>query len=274
MILIKEVVFIPAKNQEYDSLLKLSARAFGNALMTITGEKRGIVEVLHQDVLSSRLTRGIMDLPIKTPYGYWIEYDFHSRPLSEATVIRNYQYAIDLRVDVDVPVRPHIVSLDATKTPIPKVELFPGVYTNPEVTFLSDIDGEKVLNSIKKKLDKQVELDKMDACYLALMPFFNNGIGREEVLRNMCHFVNQIEISEELKYLIKLVQILSVRAILTDVEQEKYLGVIKMGSTYIDNYEKNLVQNATKDAMEKIALKMKADGVSSDFIYKYFGIKC
>lgn len=101
MIPIQEVVDIPAKNQEYDSILKLLARAFGNALMTITGEKPGIVEVLHQDVLSSRLKREILDLPI-TPYGYCIEYEFHSRPLSEATVLRNYQYAIDLRVEVDV----------------------------------------------------------------------------------------------------------------------------------------------------------------------------
>ena len=45
-----------------------------------------------------------------------------------------------------------------------------------------------------------------------------------------------------------------------------------MGSTYIDNYEKNLVKNAAKDATKKIALKMKADGVSSEFIFKYFGI--
>lgn len=91
MILISEVVDIPAKNQEYDSILKLSARAFGNALMTITGEKMGIVEVIHQDVLSSRLKREILDLPIKTPCGYCIEYEFHSRPISEATVLRNGQ---------------------------------------------------------------------------------------------------------------------------------------------------------------------------------------
>lgn len=176
-------------------------------------------------------------------------------------------------MEIDVPVRPHIVSLDATKTPIPKVELFPGVYTNPEVTFLSDVDDEKVINTIKKKSDKQVELDKMDACHIALMPFFNNVESRQEVLRNMCHFVNRIEISEELKYLIKLVQILSVRAIFTGSEQEKLLGVIKIGSTYIDNYEKNLVETATNNAIRDIALKMKADGVSSDFIFKYFGVK-
>lgn len=267
------MIAIPAKNQEYDSLLKLSARAFGNALMRVTGEKPGIIEVLHQDVLSARLKSGILDLPIKTSHGYAIDYEFHSGPISKKTVIRNYQYAIDLRVEVDVPVMPHIVSLDTQKTPIPIVEIFPGFFSNPEVTFLIDIDGEKVLNNINDKLNKQVELDYDDAYHLALMPFFSNKRGRKEMLRYMSHFINQIKISEELKYLIKLVQILFARAILADEEQEKILGVIKMGSTYIDNYEKNLVKTATENTTRKIALKMKALGADSEFIFECTGFK-
>lgn len=263
------MVIIPSQNQEFDSLLKLSARAFGNALMRITGEKPGIVEVLHQDVLSARLKRGIMDLPIKSVNGYCIDYEFHRGRIDEDTVIRNYQYAIDLRVEVYCPVMPHIVSLDEKKTPIPTVEIFPGVFSNPVVTFLADIDGEKVLNTIADKLDKQIELDEMDAYYLALMPFFRHEKSLEEMLEVMCHFVNKIEISEVFKYIIKLVQILSARAIFVDDKQEEILGVIKMGSTYIDNYEKNLVKNAIKE----IALKMKEDGVSSDLIFKYTGLK-
>ena len=58
-------------------------------------------------------------------------------------MLKNYQYAIDLRVEVDGPVKPHLVSLDENKTPIPKIELFPEVFTNPEVNFLADIDGEQ-----------------------------------------------------------------------------------------------------------------------------------
>lgn len=93
------------------------------------------------------------------------------------------------------------------------------------------------------------------------------------MLEFMCHFINKIELSEVLKYIIKLVQILSAKAMFVDDKQEEILGVIKMGSTYIDNYEKNLVKNAIKAANKKVALKMKEDGVSSDFIFKYFGIE-
>ena len=96
----------------------------------------------------------------------------------------------------------------------------------------------------------------------------------------MCHFFNEIEIFEEHKYIIKLVQILSVKALFTDEKQKEFLRVIKMESTYIDRYERNLIKRATQEAVNKavkdtkkdLARKMKADGVSSDFIFKYFGL--
>lgn len=135
-------------------------------------------------------------------------------------MLRNYQYVIDLRREVGIPVKPHFVSLDANRTPIPIVELFPGVFSNPDVTFFVDIDGEKVINNINEKLDKHMELDEIDAYYLALMPFFRNEKSREEVLEYMCHFINRIDMSEELKDIVKLIQIFSVRALFTDDKQE------------------------------------------------------
>ena len=120
----------------------------------------------------------------------------------------------------------------------------------------------------------------MDAYCLALMPFFRHKKSREEVLEHMCHFINEIEISEEHKYIIKLVQILSVNALFSDEKQEEFLGGVYMKSTYIARYEKNLIDNAHKEGREEgikdtknsLAVKMKDDGVSSDFIFKYLGI--
>ena len=278
------MIVIPANNQEFDSLLKLSSRAFSNALMRIVGEKPGIIEVLHQDVLTARLKREILDLPVRTSHGYVILFEFHAGPMSGKTVVRNYQYAIDIRAEIDEPVKPHFVSLDPKKTPIPIVELFCGVYSNPEVTFLSDIDGKEVLNTIRDKISKQKELDEMDAYCLGLLPFFKNEKSREKMLEDMCHFINEIEISEEFKYIIKLIQILSVDALFTEEKQEEFLGVVKMKSSYIARYERNLIQKAVNEAVDEavneavndtkrdIALKMKADGFSPDLIFKYFGI--
>ena len=161
------------------------------------------------------------------------------------------------------------MSLDAKKTPIPVVELFCGVYSNPDVTFLADIDGEKVLSTISDKIDDQEDLDEMDAYCLGLLPFFNNEKSREEMLEDMCYFVNEIEISEAFKYIIKLVQILSVNALFTEEKQEEFLGVVKMKSTYIERYERNLIQNAKKE----IALKMKAMGIAAEVIFECTGFK-
>ena len=89
----------------------------------------------------------------------------------------------------------------------------------------------------------------------------------------MCHFINEIKMSEEHKYIIKLVQILSVKAIFTDEKQEEFLGVIKMESTYIDRYERNLIQEAVMKAKKEIALEMKARGADSKFIFGCTGVK-
>ena len=157
------------------------------------------------------------------------------------------------------------------------MELFPGVFTNPVVTFFADIDGEKVLITIIHKLNNQLELDEMDAYNFALMHFFAYEKSREEILEFMCYFINDIEMSEVHKYIIKLIQVLSARAIFVDDKQEEFLGVIKMGSTYIDNYEKNLVKkavaNAVNDAINEIALKMKKAGADSQFIYECTGLR-
>ena len=53
-----------------------------------------------------------------------------------------------------------------------------------------------------------------------------------------------------------------------------------MSESYIARYERNLIQKAVNEAVndntrkvkESIALKMREDGVSPDFIFKYFGI--
>ena len=50
-----------------------------------------------------------------------------------------------------------------------------------------------------------------------------------------------------------------------------------MSESYIVHYERNLIQEAVNEAVDDvkrdIALKMKADGVSSDFIFKYCGVR-
>ena len=265
----KRVIKIPANNQEFDSLLKVSGMAFGNAIMIKTGEKPGIMQYYIQDVFHSSLKRGIVDLPIITQHGFCIDYELHSGIVSDNIVFRNYQYCADLSAALKMPVKPHIISLDENRTPIPDIEIFPGFKFPVNVTFFTDFDGEKILNNIMNKIENNETLDEMDAYDLGLMPFYKNTKSRKEVLVDMISFVNEIEISEEFKYIIKLIQIFSTTALFENEESKKLLEVIKMKNTYIQEYEKNLIMEGRRE----VALKMKADGFSSDFIFKYFGIR-
>ena len=116
----------------------------------------------------------------------------------------------------------------------------------------------------------------MDVYDLGLMPFYRNTKSRKEVLKDMISFVNEIDMSDEFKYIIKLIQIYSANALFEKEESKKFLEVIKMENTYIREYEKKLIMDAVnkgeKDAKKEVALKMRADGFSPDVIFRYCGL--
>ena len=89
----------------------------------------------------------------------------------------------------------------------------------------------------------------------------------------MCHFINEIGLFQDPRCIIKLIWILSVYFLFIDEKQEEFLGLVNMESTYIARYEKNLIENSNNAVKRSIALKMKADGFSSDVIFKYCGIR-
>lgn len=78
----------------------------------------------------------------------------------------------------------------------------------PKFTFLIDWDGDEILNSIKDKIENNKVLTDMDAYLFAVIPFTKHEMDTVELIKELCYFVNEIELTEEHKYIIKLVQIL------------------------------------------------------------------
>lgn len=81
-----------------------------------------------------------------------------------------------------------------------------------------------------------------------------------EFIEELCTFVNEINIQEELKYIIKLSQILWVNALVKDEElSSELMDVIKMKSKFIQNYERNLVESAVETAVETTKKNIKEE---------------
>ena len=259
--------------QEYDKLLKLVTLVFINALMRVLGMEHGILKIEYPEVFTEETDRGIMDFPVLTIAGRYIIFEFHSRPLTERLLLRNFQYLANLRARVKYPVDLHIISMDKLKKSVKKVMITSDWEYEVEFTFLIDYDGDEILNTIKNKLENNIALTEEDAYLFSILPFTTHKMDTIEIVKELCYFVNETEIQEELKYIIKLSQILWVNALVKDEELSKELiDVMKMKSNFIQNYEKELIESAEEKTKQKIAKKMKKNNYSAKEIFNITGV--
>ena len=147
----------------------------------------------------------------------------------------------------------------------------------PKFTFLIDWDGDEILNSIKDKIENNKVLTDMDAYLFAVIPFTKHEMDTVELIKELCYFVNEIELTEEHKYIIKLVQILWVNALVDDEELSlELMDVIKMKSNFIRNLEKNLVESAVNSTeirtKNEIVKNMLNENLSRETILKVTGV--
>ena len=104
--------------KEQDKLFKISTLVFINALMKILGLTQGIVSVEFPEVFSLTGEMGIMDFAVLTKMGYYIIFEFHSQPVSNDLLLRNFQYLANLRRRVKFLVDMYILSTDKLKRAI------------------------------------------------------------------------------------------------------------------------------------------------------------
>ncbi|WP_458404026.1 hypothetical protein [Methanobrevibacter sp.] len=240
--------------QEYDKLFKLVALVFINAIMRILGLKPGIVGMEFPEVFSQDLERGIMDFPVLTKMGYYIIFEFHSSPLDEAKLLRNFQYLANFRVRVKFPVAMHIMSTEKIKKSLKSIAITPDWDFAPDFHFTIDLNGDEILNSIKSKIENNIDITDDDAYLFSILPFTKHEKYTVDWICELCYFINEVEISEEHKYIIKLCQILWVHALIKDKNlSEELIDVIKMRSNFIQEYERNLVESAVDDTISATA---------------------
>ena len=263
--------------QEYDKLFKIVALVFINAMMRVLGLEPGIISMEYPEVFNQETQRGIMDFAVLTKMGYYIIFEFHSTPLSEKILLRNFQYLADFRVNVKLPVNLHILSIEKIKKSVRSVKITTDWEFRPKFTFLIDWDGDEILNSIKDKIENNKVLTDMDAYLFAVIPFTKHEMDTVELIKELCYFVNEIELTEEHKYIIKLVQILWVNALVDDEELSlELMDVIKMKSNFIRNLEKDLVESAVNSTeirtKNEIVKNMLNENLSRETILKVTGV--
>ncbi len=254
-------------------MLKLTALIFINALMRISGFQPGIIRIEYPEVFTQETDRGIMDFPVLSIENIYILFEFHKSPLTSRILLRNFQYLAEFRVRVKHPVAMHIISLDPLKRSVRSVQITPEWRFAPGFTFLIDFNGDKILSNIKNKLNNNIQLNEDDAYFLAVLPFTKHEKEMVEFVVELCYWVNEVEMPEEFRYIIKMSQILWVNVLIDDEKlSKKLIGVIKMRSTFIEDYERNLIETANNNQANEIASKLDEMGLSHEDILKATGV--
>ena len=66
----------------------------------------------------------------------------------------------------------------------------------------------RLINNIMDKLNNNIELTDEDAYLFSVLPFTSHEMDTVALIEHLCYLVNDIEISKEHRYIIKLYQIL------------------------------------------------------------------
>ena len=271
--------------KEQDKLFKLTPLVFINALMKILGLQPGIDSIEFPEVFSLTGERGIMDLPVLTKMGYYIIFEFHSQPLSEDLLLRNFQYLANLRRRVKLPVEMYIISTNRLKDDVKEVNILPDWKFKPHFMFLIDYDGDEILSTMKDKVKSNLELTFDDAYWLSVLPFIKHEKNDVDFIKELSEFINSIEIKSELKYVIELSQIWSVGALVDDIDiKNDLIGEIKMMNNAIIEYERRIIDEAVDEAVTialdeafnnyslNMARNMRDENYSRDEILKLTGV--
>ena len=181
---------------------------------------------------------------VETANGYCIDFEFHKTNTTEEIILRNIQYAVNFRLEKKEYIKSYVISLADAKRSIKKAKIGPDLEIEIPFIFFKDYNGDEILKNIKNKIEKHINIDEYDLFNLILIPFMKHEKSDYEITKELIYLVNEMELKEEQQYQIKACQIILVDIFIPKNEKKKMIKVVNMGSEFLENYEKELIQNA------------------------------
>lgn len=225
---------------------------------------------------------------VETANGYCIDFEFHKTNTTEEIILRNIQYAVNFRLEKKEYIKSYVISLADAKRSIKKAKIGPDLEIEIPFIFFKDYNGDEILKNIKNKIEKHINIDEYDLFNLILIPFMKHEKSDYEITKELIYLVNEMELKEEQQYQIKACQIILVDIFIPKNEKKKMIKVVNMGSEFLENYEKELIQNAEKkgkkegrkegrkegkiEEKERFAKKLKEDNIPLKKIIQYTGL--
>ena len=228
----------------------------------------------------------LLDIVIETAYGFCIDFEFHKSNTTEEIIVRNILYLVNFRLETKKLIKSYIISMGDEKS-IRKAKIGPELEIELPIIFIKNFNGTEILKNIKCKIEKNIAITEDDLFNLIFLPFMKNEKSEYEITKEIIYLINKIDLTEEEQYQIKACQILLIDIFIPEKEKEKMMNVVNMGSTFLENYEKNLVQKAEQKAKkdsekeytkklneekQNLAKKLKEDNIPPEKIIQYTGL--
>lgn len=225
--------------------------------MELIGQNEVIERILPTEIINSNLDNKFMDIRALTKSGKIIIIEGQTDVLERNPLERYFGYFRDTLCDFSKEIKFIIccLSLGNNKK---KAMVEENVCFKPIVVELKKIDGDKILNMLRKKFKKQVELDNTDCGLLVHLPLLNLSISQEECIREICEHIKEGNcIPEKEKNTIIPAMYLNIAHYISEeYEQEKLLEAINV-LKYCENALDRKIRLAREDEAEKVTEDVK-----------------
>lgn len=236
----------------YDSILKIATYSFVDALVRGTDLEDDDYEVIASDIFRPGQDVKSMDILLKGKKGY-VNIEFHKQPLSKVHLTRDFRYVMDAYFFYKETIDQRIIVVDDDRKSIDRLHVMPDWDYVAKYHVLPGIDGATVLNTIKNKVENNLELEEDEKYVFSILPLTNHGYEDEDkLIKELCQLTPKLNISENDRSRIWLCQLVLVDLIVDDEDlAEELTEMITMSYSRLERREKRLIKDAVKKAEQE-----------------------
>ena len=256
--LVIKMILKPIDNSirnKYDSIFKIATHAFVNALIPLIELPEDDYEIRSCEIFSPGGDVKSMDILLEGRNGY-VNIEFHKQPLIKRDLDHDFGYVSNYYLKDGKTIDQKIVVVDMDRESIEKIQITPHNSFKGNYYYIPNIDGGEVLSSIKDKIKTNQKITEYEKYVFSILPLTNHDYNNEEKLvEELCYLTQKLNISERDKDSICLCHMILLELFVNDKYlYKKFLGVITMTSSFLEDYENELKKNAEDKANAKIEI--------------------
>lgn len=256
----------------YDKLFKESALYFSQHFLEYFNLDDVLIsseptEIITQDNKTLR-----MDYVFKTKDNKLVDLEFHTGNIKEKNLVKFNSYITTIHSKTNMRTDLYVIASGKRDSSVLSYVPSNSHEFKAETIFIRELDGEKKLKNVKRKIKNNIKLTKKEQLDLIFIPLMEDKEKQEQLAEEVCKLTNQLSyLTEEEKYKIKKAQMLMLVICIEDKNTYKRLkNVITMNINFLIEDEIELREEGRlegmKEGVDKLVKSLEKEGVSKKLI--------